>query len=75
MNYAWIVNGLVENISVGVPGGAENVVALGDRPVAIGDAYTDGVFTRDGEPVLTLEEQLAAAVAALAEIEEALSNG
>lgn len=48
MNYAIIENGIVVNIIVGpLPEGMEGV-ALGDRPVAIGDSYADGVFTRNG---------------------------
>lgn len=47
-----------------------------DRPVAIGDTYSDGKFSRDGEEVITpLEEALkknAEYEAALSEIEEAL---
>ncbi len=44
-------------------------VSVGDRPVAIGDLYLDGVFTRDGVPVPTFAE-LAAAMAAEEEPEE-----
>ncbi len=74
MNYAIIENGVVTNIIVGpLPDGMEGV-ALGDRPVAIGDAYADGVFTRGGEPVLTPEERIAELEAALAEIEGELNN-
>ena len=47
-----------------------------DRPVAIGDTYSDGKFYRDGEEILTpLEEALktnAEYEAALSEIETAL---
>ena len=47
-----------------------------DRPVAIGDTYSDGKFYRDGEEILTpLEEALkknAEYEAALTEIETAL---
>lgn len=38
-----------------------NAVCVLDRPVIIGDCYVDGVFTRDGVPVLTSEEQAAEA--------------
>jgi len=37
-----------------------NAICVADRPVAIGDVYTDGVFTRDGAVVPTYEEQQAA---------------
>ena len=60
MNYAMIENGVVVNVIVGpLPEGMEGV-ALNDRPVAIGDSYTDGVFTRNGEPVLTPAERISA---------------
>ena len=78
MNYALIVNGLVTNLIWLYPGNAADfpdAVSLGDVPAAIGDAYADGAFYRDGVRVLSVSEQLAAAQAALAEIEEALNNG
>lgn len=60
MDYAIIEAGVVINVIVGpLPDGMDGV-ALGDRPVAIGDSYTDGVFTRNGEPVLTPAERIAA---------------
>lgn len=34
----------------------ETLIDLADRPVAIGDTYTDGKFYRDGVEVLTPEE-------------------
>lgn len=78
MNYALIKNGIVTNLIWLHPGNASDfpgAVPLGDVPAAIGDTYADGVFWRDGERVLSLAEQLAAAQAALAEITEALNNG
>jgi hypothetical protein len=74
MNYALIENGVVTNIIWLNPKNANeflNAVGVGDRPAAIGDVYTDGVFYRDGERVLTAVEQAVADV--LAEIEEALN--
>ena len=76
MNYALIENGIVSNIIVGpLPNGMDGV-ALGDRPVAIGDSFQNGMFSRDGEPVLTEAERLSAEVteydAALTEIANAL---
>ena len=57
-DYAIIENGIVTNVIVGpLPDGIEGV-ALNGRPVAIGDAYTDGVFLRNGEPVLTEVERI-----------------
>lgn len=79
MNYALIENGIVANLIWLYEGNAHefpDAVPLGGRPVAIGDSYADGVFTRGGEPVLTETERLAAEVseydAALTEIETAL---
>lgn len=76
MNYALIENRIVTNLIWLYEGNAHefpNAVPTGDRPVAIGDAYADGAFYRDGERVLTAVEQAVADV--LAEIEEALGNG
>ena len=38
-----------------------NAVLATDRPVAIGDRYENGVFLRDGVPILTYEGIAAAA--------------
>ena len=68
MRYAWIENGVVTNIIVLNDRNAEDfpeAVKLGDRPVAIGDTYTDGKFFRNGAEVLTLAEENAALMAAL----------
>lgn len=65
MNDAIITNGIVTNVIVGpLPEGMEGV-AVFDRPVAIGDTYVDGVFLRNGEPVLTDAERIAALEAEL----------
>ena len=40
-------------------------VALHDRPVGIGDTYSDGKFYRDGEEVLTAQEEIEQYKAAL----------
>ena len=61
MNYALVEDGMVTNLIWLYPANAAefpNAVAAGDRPVAIGDAYADGAFTRGGEPVLTAAEQM-----------------
>lgn len=61
MNYALIENDIVINIIWLYEGNASdfpNAVSCGDYPVAIGDTYTDGVFYRDGERLLTNEEQM-----------------
>lgn len=74
MNFAIIENGVVVNIIVGpLPNGMDGV-ALGDRPVAIGDSYTDGVFMRDGEIVLTDAEKIAELEAQNAQLSAALSS-
>ena len=81
MNYAIIDGGVVVNIIVGpLPDGMEGV-DVSDRPVSIGDQYSDGVFTSSGEAVLTdaeyiaqLEAENAEYEAALTELEEALNG-
>lgn len=37
-----------------------NAVLANDRPVTIGDSYVEGVFLRDGVPILLYEELAAA---------------
>lgn len=66
MRYAIIDNGTVTNVielrpSVTWPG----AVALGDRPVGIGDTYQDGKFYRGGQEVLTTQEEIMQYKAAL----------
>lgn len=75
---AFIENGVVSNMlwcSDSEPE-TESLINPADRPVGIGDTYTDGKFYRDGAEVLTpLEEsskQNAAYEQALSEIEAAL---
>lgn len=56
MTYGLIENGVVVNLIwlyEGNAGDYPDAVALLDRPVGIGDRYEDGVFYRDGMPVLT----------------------
>ena len=65
MNYALITNGVVSNIIWLYDGNAQefpDAVKLGDRPVGIGDTYTDGKFYRDGVEVLTPLEQAQAEI-------------
>jgi len=60
MDFAIIKDDVVVNIIVGpLPDGMCGI-PLGGSPVAIGDAYADGAFTRGGEPVLTDAEKIAA---------------
>ena len=75
---ALIENGVVANMlwcSDSEPE-TESLINPADRPVAIGDTYSDGKFYRDGAEILTpLEEVLkknAEYEAALSEIETAL---
>ena len=56
MRYAMIGNGVVTNIIALNDRNASDfptAVKLGDRPVGIGDTYSDGKFYRDGVEVLT----------------------
>lgn len=60
MRYALIDNGIVTNVIALNDRNANDFpssVKLSDRPVAIGDTYTDGKFYRDGVEVLTPMEQ------------------
>ncbi|MCE5188965.1 MAG: hypothetical protein LLF75_07265 [Eubacteriales bacterium] len=73
-DYAIIENGLVANVIVGpLPDGMDGV-ALNGRPVAIGDAYIDGVFLRNGEPVLTDAERIAELETQIAVLQAQLSS-
>lgn len=63
MLYALIENNKVKNIISADEKGAESLIAAGlnlvptnEKPVAIGDDYTDGKFYRDGSEVLTPTE-------------------
>lgn len=57
-NMARIDEGIVVNIEWCSYSQAqtETLIDLANRPVAIGDTYTDGKFYRDGVEVLTPEE-------------------
>lgn len=60
MRYAIVDNGAVTNIIALNDRNASDfpaAVKLVDRPVGIGDTYTDGKFYRDGVEVLTPMEQ------------------
>ena len=77
MNYALIDNGIVTNIiwlSARNAGDFPGAVTCGERPVMIGDTYTDGMFYRGGEKVLNgTERQLVEAQSTIAQYEAALS--
>lgn len=68
MRYAIVTGGAVTNvialreINAGDFPGA---VALHDRPVGIGDTYSEGKFYRDGAEVLTAHEEIEQYKAAL----------
>lgn len=68
MRYAVITNGLVGNIITlrsNNAGEFPGAVALHDRPVGIGDTYSEGKFYRDGKEVLTAQEEIEQYKAAL----------
>lgn len=57
--YALLEDGIVTNIiSLDSRNASDfpNAIKTADRPVAIGDTYTDGKFYRDGKEVLTALE-------------------
>ena len=61
--FALIENGMVVNIiSMYAKNLTDfpNAVLATERPVSIGDQFVDGVFLRDGVPVLTYEKLAAA---------------
>lgn len=75
MRYAIVTDGIVTNVIALNDRNANDfptAVKLGDRPVGIGDTYTDGKFYRDGVEVLTPMEQAQAEIetykSALAEL-------
>lgn len=77
-NMALVENGIVVNVLWCSDRAleTETLIDTADRPVGIGDTYTNGKFFRDGAEILTpLEEALkqnAAYEQALSEIEAAL---
>lgn len=65
MRYAIVDNGAVTNIIALNDRNASDfptAVKLGDRPVGIGDTYTDGKFYHDGVEVPTPMEQAQAEI-------------
>ena len=68
MRYAIVTGGAVTNVIVlreTNAGDFPGAVALHDRPVGIGDTYSEGKFYRDGKEVLTSQEEIAQYKAAL----------
>lgn len=73
MNVAILAEGVVTNIVVGpLPEDIEGI-PVGDRPVAIGDTFADGVFLRNGEPVPTDAERIAELEAEVTRLREQLT--
>ena len=63
MRYAIVTGGAVTNVIAlreFNAGDFPGAVALHDRPVGIGDTFSDGKFWRDGEELLTSDEEIAA---------------
>lgn len=68
MRYAIIQDNIVTNIIALRDTNAKDfpeAVSLLDRPVAIGDAYSEGKFYRDNKEILTLAEEIEQYKAAL----------
>lgn len=60
MRYAIVADGIVTNVIALNDRNASDfptAVKLGERPVGIGDTYTDGKFYRDDVEVLTSAEE------------------
>jgi len=64
----------VTNIVVGPLPAEVSGAALYDRPVAIGDTQVNGVFLRNGEPVLTDAERIAALEQQILTLQEQLNS-
>ena len=63
MRYAIVTGGAVTNVIAlreTNAGDFPGAVALHDRPVGIGDTYSEGKFYRDGEELLTAAEEITA---------------
>jgi hypothetical protein len=68
MRYAIVTGGAVTNVIVlreTNAGDFPGAVALHDRPVGIGDTYSESKFWRDGKEVLTAQEEIEQYKAAL----------
>ena len=66
MRYALVENGVVTNIIEMDKRNEQffpSAVYTGDRPVGMGDTYTEGKFYRDGKEVLTALEEAQAEMA------------
>lgn len=68
MRYAIVTGGAVTNVIAlreTNAGDFPGAVALHDRPVGIGDTYSESKFWRDGAEVLTAQEEIEQYKAAL----------
>ena len=68
MRYAIVTGGAVNNVFAlreTNAGDFPGAVALHDRPVGIGDTYSESKFWRDGKEVLTAQEEIEQYKAAL----------
>lgn len=78
MDYALIEDGIVINLIWLYPGNTSdfpNAVPCKEYPVSIGDTYTGGVFYRDGERLLSPEEEARAALSDATAAENAYKEG
>ena len=74
MRYAIITDGVVTNVIILYSGNATDfpsAVVCRDLPVAIGDAYVDGKFYRDGE---LLKSQMEVAIEDMEDMQAALTE-
>lgn len=74
MRYAVIEDGIVTNVIILYPGNAvdfPSAVVCRNLPVAIGDAYADGKFYRDGE---LLKSQMDTAIENIEDMQAALTE-
>lgn len=74
MRYAVIEDGVVTNVIILYSGNAADfpsAIVCRDLPVAIGDAYVDGKFYRDGE---LLKSQMDVAIEDMEDMQAALTE-
>ena len=78
MRYAVITEGTVTNVITlweTNAGDFPGAVALHDRPVGIGDTYSESKFWRDGEELLTSDEKIVAMQTAAVAVLEKVKLG
>lgn len=77
LNFALIENGVVVNtiwLQASNRLDFPNSVCITNKPVAVGDLYANGEFTRDGVVVPDYRETLIETIEALNRLEEALNG-